>query len=342
MSTAQRELEELRRAREAARLQAEEERKIEEEKQKERDKKQAFLNRAAAFQQKKGPSDDEVRQQVTKNSQKQNLSRKLNRLLKEEPGHNPLALELNLKGKASNSKGEYVGNASDWEYVEDPGQRPYYWNRVTHETTYDPPDETGRPKPPPPPPPRMMLPGMQPPPPPRPPVVIEEVTEEANEVTEDDTELEEPIPVPQKKSPWVYVVINEPNPYYWNPETNETSFQEPTGYEGAIFGQTDPQTSEQIHEEEHEGIESSQIIWQEQINEAGELIYVSAEDGSVLTERPEGQLVVVLLDEEGNEVHWQEYSEDGVNIQYIHAPSGEILNERPEGGTTLILQPVSN
>lgn len=269
-----------------------------------------------------------MKAQVQKESQKRNMGKKLNRLLAQEPGKNPFALELGLKGKSNNEKADYVYNESDWELVEDPGQRPYYWNRVTHQTTYDDPAEFGVPKPPPPPPPKMLLaglPGMVPPPPAAP---------AAAQVAEEQEEEEVPAPA---KSSWVYVCRDEPNPYYWNMETNETSFEPPEAWDGTIYGE-ESSSNAQEGEAEAEAGTTSQIIWQEQLNENGEYVYYNTVDESYSTERPVGQVIIAVIGEDGSEVNWQEYYQDE-EVAYMNLTTGEVVTYRPEG-TTLILQSV--
>jgi hypothetical protein len=306
-------------------LQAEEEQKIEAEKAKEKAKKQEFLNRAAMFQQKKGPTEEEVRKQIQRESQKRIVSRKLNRALQEDSGKNPFALELSLKGKTHDQKSNYVNKVSDWEIVEDPGQRPYYWNRVTNETSYDAPVDQNHDRALPPPPPRMLpMANMTPLPIPE---RIEENADE-NENENDQTEQQISESAPGK---WYYVCENEPNPYYWNIETNETSFEIPEGYDGAIYS-TDAVGESATEEESF----SSQIIWQEQVNEDGEYYYLNTSDGSVSYVKPIGQLYIAVVDEEGNEFNWQEIN-DGENLYYYNVTTGESVYE-PPAGTTLIVQ----
>jgi hypothetical protein len=277
------------------------------------------------------------------------MSSKLNRLLAHEPGQNPFALELNLKGKAENIKGEYVNDASDWELIEDTGQRPYYYNRKTHLTTYDNPEEMN--KPPPPPPPRAALPGLGgvPPPPPRRPTFLPPIGENTvsnnNEREDEEEEPQQLEQIPEEESAsaeysepsannnkasngWVYVCHNEPTPYYWNMTTNETTFEAPAAWDGTIYGEDNTNNG---------GSSSSQIIWQEQINENGEVFYYNTSDGSQSSYKPAGQTVIAVLDDEGNETNWQEFDENG-SMCYMNSVTGEVISEKPQNGTVLILQ----
>lgn len=336
MSTAARELEELRKAREAARLQAEEERKIEEEKQAVLAKKNAFMSRAAAFQQKKGPSDDEVRQQVKKNSQKKNFGNKLNRLLKEDPTKNPLAMELGLRGRA--------GNETRF------GDEDYYEEGEDNEDN-GPSQPTFKPPPPPP----KRLPGMGGPPPPPPPPP-----------KSGDSAPPPPPPPPKKKepSPWYYVCENEPVPYYWNTATNETTLQCPPEYDGQIYSaaiysvpkdapqeeedayqQTTTDESANNQQEPEEEQQATQVYWFEYTaDDTGEVYYQSnTEEPVVVYERPEGDVYIICENEEtAQEEHWMEaWDEDNNAMTYRNYTTGDVVFDRPIG-SVMIIQTLAN
>lgn len=321
-----------RKAREAARLQAEEERKKEEERQAVIAKKNAFMSRAAAFQQKKGPSDDEVRQQVKKNSEKRNFGRKLNRVLKEDPNKNPLATELGLRGRAGNET--RYGDADYYE--EEEGEED---DSAPRAPTFKPPPPPpkklvgmgGPPPPPPPPPPTKSSSGGPPPPPPPPP--------------------------PKKEpSPWYYVCENEPVPYYWNTVTNETTMECPPEYDGQIYSAaiySVPLATEGSEATGYEETTSSyegaaadtaatQVYWFEYYTEdSGEVYYQSnGDDAAVVYERPTGDVYIVCQNEEtGAEDHWlEQYDADSNTVQYVNYATGEATGDRPINGTVMIIQ----
>lgn len=270
---------------------------------------------------------------MKKESQKRNFGRKLNKLLNEDPDKNPLAAEIGLRGKAGNQN-KAEATPEDWELVEEPGQRPYYWNKVTNETTYDNPIETNF-KPPPPPPP-MRLPGMMQPPPPATPKVVVEPTEvyQINEAPE-ESQPEPPFePETVGDENWVYVCENEPNPYYWNIVTNETSFTVPSGFTGKIYStNTNSNTENSLSENNQAG---DTLIYQETLNENGEVIYVNSVDGSVIEYRPEGQLIVVQIDETGQEINWAEYYDEEGIPYYYNTASEEMIREKPIGSIMIV------
>lgn len=305
-----------RRIREAARLQAEEEKRIEDEKQAKLNKKNAFLNRAAAFQQKKGPSDDEVRETVKKESTKRNFGRKLDRLLKylESPGQS-----AQMRGRAGNNTSygdeDYTGDDSKEDSVSD-GLRP-------------------------PPPPSKKLIGLgsssaAPPPPPPPP------PRSTGDVENNKSTLEEPLQ-PKEASPWTYVVENEAVPYYWNILTNETTLAAPPDYDGAIYSASafnQLSMASSAAETANAAEAASLRSWYELETENGELIYQRISDGFVQYEKPQGVSYISVVGEDGVSVeHWQVmFDETQQKVFYQNTSTNELLDDtaRPFGVVTVV------
>lgn len=295
-------------------MQAEEERRIEEEKQAVQAKKNAFLSRAAAFQQKKTASDEEVRNQVKQNSQKRNFGRKLNRLLKDDPNQNPLALELGLRGRAGNET-----RYGDEDYYDEDNEEA---DGITAQLNF---------KPPPPPPKKLVGMGAPPPPPPPPP-------------KSGGSGLPPPPPPPPKKepSPWYYVCENEPVPYYWNTATNETTMECPAEYDGQIYSATiySVPKEEVTSEYTYENAPAQQMFWFQYVAEdSGEIYYQSnTEEATVIFEQPEGEVYIVCQNEEtGQEDHWlEQFNEETGCNQYTHYSSGEVVMERPIGSLMIV------
>lgn len=326
MSTAARELEELRRIREAQRIEAEEENKKQEALQQKQKRRNSFLARAAAFQPKPTKTDEEIKQTVQKASKERKFKRQLNKALESNPDQNTVALELGLKNKIIHG---FVPDAPEydpmntyidknWEIVHQEGGPPYYWNRKTNETTYDPPTVNMDINTPPPPPPRH-LPGLG--------------------------------SGPVKKSPWVYVYENEETPYFWNTETNDTTFDQPEDYVEEHAAESAVECAE-----EATGESSATVMWQESIDENGEYSYFNIHTGETVLERPNGTLIIVLQNENGEEENWHEKvyeggdetPEDELSLQqendaigmvfYQNILTGEIKVDKPEGGFVLIAE----
>jgi hypothetical protein len=101
-------------------------------------KKEAFRKKTAMFSQKPAPTVEEVVSKVKQEEQKRKFNRKLNRLLKEDPDENPLAMEYSLKNGISlpNSKAMGTSDESDWELIEQEGVPPYYWFVIPHRQKY--------------------------------------------------------------------------------------------------------------------------------------------------------------------------------------------------------------
>jgi hypothetical protein len=347
-----------RKIREAERLRKEEEQKIADEKAAQVAKKNAFLNRANAFQQKKGPSDEEVKAAVHKASDQRKFGRQLNNALKNEPGKNAFALELGMKNRLGND-GAHSHESSPWELVTQAGEQPYYWNKVTNETTFDKPDDLNASAPPPPPPPPRRLPGMQPPPPLQPNQVVRPPPPQPQFTPPPPKFVPPPpagavVPEPEPepvRSDWVYVFENEPSPYYWNTETDETTFDRPDAYIAPWTAGAESTATEQEDEEESAPSDLDlSLMWQEvEEPSSGETQYVNMASGEVRKEQPNGTLVLVVVNSAGEEDNWQvcvyEGEEDSEHdagdfgtIYYQNMRTGELSDDRPDGGTVMIIE----
>jgi len=299
-----------------------------------------------------------VKLSIQKASKQRKFGRELNKVLKQQPGANPFATELRLKGKTSeddSSNGSALRRSSMgsvWEIVEQIGGRPYYWNRVTNETTYDPPSMIGDIPLPPPPPPKYLLPGITSVQSLHPTAETTEefVTHTTYDYASHTTEAEEDV-LPTPTSSWV--LVQEPNPYYWNTETNETTFELPLGveitpyiaptvtdsdyYEGEIVSQQEDQQYSDGNEEVI-SVESSQM-WQEITSPSGETVYLSLVNGDSRVDKPEGVTIIITDDDGvdgGGESHWQECigeDEDGGGLYYYYQnmATGEMRADRPVG-----------
>lgn len=271
------------------------------------------------FTQKKGPTDEEIKASISKESSKRRFAKELTKTMNHEPGANPFAAEMHLRAKHNMHGG--AGNdeehshehvSCDWELVPQEGGPPYYWNKLTGETTYEKPEVmTGLAFKPPPPPPPMRLVGIDKPPPPADTDVTYNTAETAYSGGGEDS-----------SGAWTYVYENEPNPYYWNTVTNETTFDRPAEY-------VDPNTGDSSSSGE-----ADLVYWQEIVDDnSGELSYVSLTDGSSRADRPlHGVVMIVVTDDEGEEVHWQEcVSDNDGSIYYKNPTTGEETAERPDG-----------
>lgn len=88
------------------------------ERQAAENKKNKFMQRISAFNQSKGPSDEEI---VQKMLTKRDYEREFNRLLEEDPDINPLALELKLKAKYNLNGGNKPVESSAPKVPKPPG-----------------------------------------------------------------------------------------------------------------------------------------------------------------------------------------------------------------------------
>eukprot|EP01039_Chlorochromonas_danica_P000037 gene37-40_t len=348
MSTAQRELEELRKAREIARQQALEEQRQEEERQAKLAKKNEFLSRAALFQQKKGPSDEEMKAQIQKESASRRFGKQLTRQLEAGPK------QVLASAKVEEGGGEGVGGSGSmgegWKPPPPPPVRLVMPNR-----------------PPPPPPPALLAPTWSAPPPPPPPrgppapsstvdhppeessgndQLLDELEQDAvaveavEDVVEAAAETVEPTTTQQTTASftgWVYVYENETSPYYWNMHTNDTTFEPPSQWHGELYINgvvVPPKQSDSFAEAE---LESGQtILWQEAFTESGEVYYLNTQDGSTSWERPPGDVYIVANDGDVEE-NWQEYRSEQGPPYYVSLSTGAASATKPVG-TTIISQ----
>jgi len=352
MSTANKELEELRRIRAQQKVEAEAEAKLEEEKQAAKDKRNAFLSRASAFTQKPTRRESVVKAEIQKESQKRKLNKNLNNILSAQ-----------LSGKAPAHPGHHAHN---------PPPPPL------------PPGQKAAPPPPPPPPPiappqHMWAAHARPAPPPPPPAAIVAAFGEERATPEEEQEVidaawqyvyhNEPQPyywntvtgattfdinetsltqkgvhmpqvmldaVPKKaaraatggaaeaaaeasSSAWVYVSENEETPYYWNTETNETKLEAPHSAAPATAGELEGEgpAAGQAAETEAEAEEAVCVWWMELPSDIdGEVQYMDVNTQEIIDYRPDGNVVIVVEDDTGDTSNWQEFRYSDADVEF--------------------------
>jgi hypothetical protein len=296
----------------------------------------------------------------------------LNKVLQSQPeGSNSIAAELHLKGKhgdggavdtSSRNGGGIQRSSVDsmWDIVEQVGGKPYYWNRVTNETTYEPPTGIAlSTPPPPPPPPKYQLPGLLPPQPHS--EIVEDTPEddqieatvsgfdvgydESNNATDEEAAA---------ASSWTLVQEADQAAYYWNTVTNETLFELPEGipftiYEGLTNTEEEPsQATDTIATAEGDpdlitsNSASEAPLWQEITSPSGEVMYMNLSNGTSQVEKPVGTTIIVC-EEDGVDgpVHWQEClycdneqdgeGDGGYYYYYQNISTGENRSDRPVG-----------
>jgi hypothetical protein len=310
---------------------------------------------------------------IQKASKQRKFGRELNKLLHNQPeGNNSIATELHLKGKhgdggAMDTSSKNAGIRpssidSVWEIVEQVGGKPYYWNRITNETSYDPPSSVAlSPPPPPPPPPKYQLPGLLPPEPRS--EILEDTAVCIAEENQTETAVsgydvsydvsnnatdEEAVAA----ASWTLVQEEDQAAYYWNTVTNETTFELPEGivytnYEGRMNTEEPPDattyTTATAEEDPNSASEAEAPLWQEFTSPNGELMYMNLTNGNSQVEKPAGTTIIVS-EEEGADgpVHWQECiyydneqdGEDGGGSYYYYyqnISTGENRTDRPVG-----------
>lgn len=297
------------------------------------------MSRAAAFQQKKGPTDEEIKAQIRKESGSRRFGKELNKLLQAQPSKNPLALEFKLKNKNNEDGAEYgTEDIVAEEYQEQ--LVPVGIPRVSRRASVPPP---------PPPPKKVDLEDstittnmkdlsvqstgevvMKPPPPGAVPPP-HNITEELSTTTEATTVTSVPF-----SSPWTYVFEGEEFPYYWNIETNETTFETPDGYTGAKYSAQEWITTT---DGEETAFTITADMWQEVIIDgSSDTNYVNMVTGATRSDRPHGTVYIISTPADSGleqEETWQEYlAEDGYTY-YYNNNTGESVYDRPKGLSTI-------
>ncbi len=262
------------------------------------------MSRVALFQPKKGPSDEEVRQQIQKESSDRKFCQKLDKLLLVGP-------------KTPISGGERNEHETDRGNQPSPFASPVRLPIV----------------PPPPPLPKPAS-NSQSPSAPQPPSAQYEP-----EVVLEPKPKPEPEPDIPAFSGWVYVFENELSPYYWNMNTNTTSFTKPPDYTGELYindAVVRPQESEGVVVHDQQPVV---IVWQALVRDDGELYYLNIAECSISTDRPIGDVFIVTQGVEGDEETWQECvtEDNGVDsVCYINLATDEATTMRPAGITIIV------
>lgn len=360
MATAKSELEELRRIRQAEREAAEALKREEEEKARERDRRNEFKSRMAQFSSpKKAPTAEEIKADISKAAEKRKFNKALGKALQSAStsGVNPFAVELALRNKLENEEENHEFSGTErklkdscWEEV-DQGRDlpPYYWNRLTGEVSYEPPntDEHGNderkavlkmldsttetlqfsdiksastsPQISPP----IAPPRPPPPPPPRP-------SSTSFPSSSSDTQITN-LHYKWQKVPGE----NGGMDYFWNPETGEVQWDAPDDF--VILSSPDSLAipCEDPADYTPPITNPTSVLWAEVIDECtGEVVYQNLASPEITrSERPTGQ-VLIVSEEEGIEIHYREESE-GDNLWYIKLTTGERFDVRPMGTTVI-------
>lgn len=274
------------------------------------EKKKLFLARSAAFQQKKEPSLEEIKDVINKESQKRRFGNELNRTLQAQPGKSSVFLELMLKNK-------YAGIIEEKE----PDQ-PSQSNETIDNSlrTFNlPPQQL------------LAIPAglkLRAAPVPRRESII--AIQKMDKAVKDVVGIE--------RSPWYYVVEGEETPYFWNVLTNETTFDRPDNYiEGNVY-KAPPDSTTVSATTTNSDVSTDAVLWQEETEDNGEISYLNLSTGVSRQDRPVGPAVVVVQTEEGGEEDWQVMDASSGSVYYRNSHTGEERADRPLGGYVVIAE----
>ncbi len=149
---------------------------------------------------------------------------------------------------------------------------------------------------------------------------------------------------------WVYVDDGKESAYYWNMITNETTYDQPSDFDGLVYSEDvlrafQKQYQEIMGKDINSG-ESSvgnailpnvSEMWQVGLDDEENYYYYNMQTEETTYDRPGGTLFISCIDENKQECHWQEsYDEEG-NPYYYNMWSGESQWDMPTGTMYIIL-----